>query len=91
MLALFVQRMIVSNIVQCARGHVVCSDCRPNVSTCPQVRQKFTCPEVSQNVRGVTFFCLYASWVFPETEGNLPKQFFFVYMGQKDEDGYCAE
>ena len=23
--------------LQCARGHVVCSDCRPNVSTCPQV------------------------------------------------------
>jgi len=27
-----------SPIYQCARGHVVCSDCRPNVSTCPQCR-----------------------------------------------------
>jgi len=27
-----------SPIFQCARGHVVCSDCRPNVSTCPQCR-----------------------------------------------------
>ena len=58
MLALLVQRMIVYTILQCARGHVVCSDCRPNVSTCPQVRQKSICPEVSQNVRGVTFFLL---------------------------------
>ena len=28
---------------QCARGHVVCSDCRPNVSTCPQVSICFNC------------------------------------------------
>lgn len=27
-----------SPIFQCARGHVVCCDCRPNVSTCPQCR-----------------------------------------------------
>jgi len=27
-----------SPIYQCARGHVVCSECRPNVSTCPQCR-----------------------------------------------------
>jgi len=27
-----------SPIFQCARGHVVCSECRPNVSTCPQCR-----------------------------------------------------
>ena len=23
---------------QCARGHIVCSECRPNVTTCPQCR-----------------------------------------------------
>merc|ERR1719282_1642845 len=27
-----------SPIYQCARGHVVCSECRPNVTTCPQCR-----------------------------------------------------
>jgi len=27
-----------SPIFQCARGHVVCSECRPNVTTCPQCR-----------------------------------------------------
>jgi len=27
-----------SPIFQCARGHVVCGECRPNVSTCPQCR-----------------------------------------------------
>merc|ERR1719341_2702266 len=25
-------------IYQCARGHIVCSECRPNVTTCPQCR-----------------------------------------------------
>jgi len=36
-----------SPIYQCARGHVVCSECKPNVSTCPQ------CRDVLGNIRSL--------------------------------------
>ena len=86
-IALFVQSMIVYNILQCARGHVVCSDCRPNVSTCPQVRQKSIRHYVhmssgkAKTFVVLRFFCLYASWVFPETERKPPRKFFLcIYI-----------
>jgi len=34
-------------IYQCARGHVVCGECKPNVSTCPQ------CRDVLGNIRSL--------------------------------------
>lgn len=34
-------------IFQCARGHVVCGECRPNVTTCPQ------CRDVMGNIRSL--------------------------------------
>eukprot|EP00088_Acartia_fossae_P053400 TRINITY_DN6079_c0_g1_i1.p1 TRINITY_DN6079_c0_g1~~TRINITY_DN6079_c0_g1_i1.p1 ORF type:complete len:377 (+),score=71.29 TRINITY_DN6079_c0_g1_i1:227-1357(+) len=34
-------------IYQCARGHVVCSECKPNVNTCPQ------CRDVLGNIRSL--------------------------------------
>ena len=30
--------LVITSRLQCARGHVVCGECRPNVSTCPQCR-----------------------------------------------------
>jgi len=34
-------------VFQCARGHVVCGECRPNVTTCPQ------CRDVMGNIRSL--------------------------------------